>query len=171
MALKEYCWNKVKNLTNNFSSLAVNNLGNGFIRCSWKISPLDQLKIKLTKSCFFAIRLFDITNERNKINGTCIMKEVQVSQFQSSFSFFVPINKGVYSFEFGYRKRNGEWRKLAYQHLNLGYRIKKVLSGFDQDNWFTKNNLSKSNRSSIHESAYQLSLNRKLGGSENISSE
>ena len=67
------------------------------------------------------------TNSRNKNNSTCIMKEIQVSKLQSSLSFPIPINKGMYYFEFGYRKKNGEWRKLAFENLNLGYRIKKIL--------------------------------------------
>ena len=125
--LKEYFWNSLNKLTNSFSNLKVNNLGNGYIKCFWEISSLDNLRIDLSKSCFYAIRLFDISNNRNKHNSTCIMKEIQVSKFQSSISFPVPINKGVYCVEFGYRKRNGDWRTIAYQNLNLGYRIKNQL--------------------------------------------
>ena len=109
-------------------------MGNGYGKCLWEISPVDNFRIEFSKSCFFAIRLFDISNHRNKDNSTCIMKEIQVSKFQSSITFPIPINKGVYYFEFGYRKKNGEWRKLAYQTLNLGYRIKKVINSFDNDN-------------------------------------
>lgn len=58
------------------------------------------------------------------------MKEIEISKFQSSITFPIPINKGVYYVEFGYRKKDGEWRKLAYQKLNLGYRIKKITSKF-----------------------------------------
>ena len=54
------------------------------------------------------------------------MKEIEISKFQSSITFPIPINKGVYYFEFGYRKKDGEWRTLAYEKLNLGYRIKTV---------------------------------------------
>ena len=39
----------------------------------------------------------------------------------------------MYYFEFGYRKKNGDWRKLANQNLNLGYRIKKVIQNFDNE--------------------------------------
>ena len=123
--LKEYFWNSLHRLTNSFSNLTVNNLGNGYIKCFWEISRIDNLRIDFSKSSFYAIRLFDISNNRNKNNSTCIMKEIQVSKFQSSISFPIPLNKGVYYFELGYRKRNGEWRMLAYQNLNLGYRIKK----------------------------------------------
>ena len=95
------------------------------------------------------------------------MKEIQVSKFQSSITFPIPINKGMYYFEFGYRKKNGEWRKLAYQDLNLGYRIKKIIQIFDNKNWFDSN--IKNSDFSFHEKAYQLSLNSLIGGSENIS--
>ena len=94
------------------------------------------------------------------------MKEIQVSKFQSSISFPIPINKGVYYFEFGYRKKNGEWRKLAYQNLNLGYRIKKVINSFENDNWFNSKNSSENTFFSPHEKSYQLSFNTPIGGSE-----
>ncbi|WP_269624028.1 DUF4912 domain-containing protein [Prochlorococcus marinus] len=165
--LKEYFWNTLNKLTNRFSNLTVNNLGNGEIKCFWEISPIDNMRIDFSKSCFFAIRLFDISNNRHKNNSTCIMKEIQVNKLQSSIIFPIPINKGVYYLELGYRKKNGEWRKLAYQNLNLGYRIMKVLQGFDNDNWF--NPKIKNNDLSHHETAYQLSLNTQIGGSENIS--
>ena len=168
---KEYFWNSLKKITNTFSNLTVNNIGNGHIKCFWEISHLDNLRIKLSNSCFYAIRLFDISNSRNKDNSTCIMKEIQVSKFQSSISFPIPINKGVYYFEFGYRKKNGEWRRLAYQKINLGYRIKKAIQIFDNDNWFTstkeKGNLSLT----PHEEVYQLSFNTPNGGSEKIISD
>tara|TARA_Y100001968_G_C19073316_1_gene579464 strand:- start:410 stop:712 length:303 start_codon:yes stop_codon:yes gene_type:complete len=97
------------------------------------------------------------------------MKEIQVSKFQSSISFPIPINKGVYYFEFGYRKKNGEWRKLANQNLNLGYRIKKFVHHLDYDNWFNPKNTSLNSYLNPHEAAYQLSLNTNIGGSERIS--
>ena len=166
--VKEYFWSNFKRITNTFSTLKVNNLGNGYIKCFWKISSIDNLRIEISKSCFYAIRLFDITNNRNENYSTCIMKEIQVSKFQSSMSFPVPINKGVYYFEFGYRKRNGEWRKVAYQFLNLGYRIKKVLQNFENDNWFNSRTTSGNTYLSPHEEAYQLSFNTPIGGSEKI---
>ena len=166
--VKEYFWNSLKTMTNKFSNLTVDNIGNGYIKCFWDISPIDNLRIELSKSCFYAIRLFDISNNRNKDNSTCIMKEIQVSKFQSSISFPIPINKGVYYFEFGYRKNNGEWRKLAYQNLNLGYRIKKVIQMFDNDNWFNSDNRRINNEISLHEEAYQLSFKTSIGGSEKI---
>ena len=166
--VKEYFWNSVKTITKTFSNLTVNNLGNGYIKCLWEISPIDNLRIKISKSCFYAIRLFDISNNRNKDNSTCIMKEIQVSKHQSSISFPVPIEKGVYYFEFGFRKRNGEWRKLAYQRLNLGYRIKKAIQSFDNDNWFNSNKKIVNTYIMPHEKAYQLSLNTNIGGSEII---
>ena len=162
---KEYLWSSLKKLTNTFSNLTVNNLGNGNIKCFWEISSIDSLKIEFSKSCFFAIRLFDITNNRNINNSTCIMKEIQVSKFQSSITFPIPVNKGMYYFEFGYRKKNGEWRKLAYQDLNLGYRIKKVVQIYD--NWFDSRRI-KNKDLNFHDKAYQLSLNSQIGGSENI---
>ena len=97
------------------------------------------------------------------------MKEIQVSKFQSSISFPIPINKGVYYFEFGYRKKNGEWRKLAYENLNLGYRIKKIIQSFDNDSWFDSKIRIIDDNNSFHERSYQLSLNSVIGGSENIS--
>ena len=100
--LKEYFWNRLNKVTNTFSNLIISDLGNGNIKCFWEISPIDNLRIDFSKSCFLAIRLFDITNNRNKNNATCIMKEIQVSKFQSSIAFPIPINKGVYYFEFGY---------------------------------------------------------------------
>ena len=63
-------------LTNSFSNLKVNNLGNGYIKCFWEISSIDNFRIDFSKSCFCAIRLYDITNNRNKNNSTCIMKEI-----------------------------------------------------------------------------------------------
>ncbi len=166
--IKESIWYGLRKITNNFSNLSVKTVENGYIKCLWDISRLDQFKIKLTKSCFYAIRLFDITNNRNINNVTCIMKEIQVSKFQSSISFPIPINKGVYYFEFGYRKLNGEWRRLASRNLNLGYRIKKVIHRFDKDTWFMTKN-SKNNISySPHEDAYQLSLPTRIGSSEKL---
>ena len=96
------------------------------------------------------------------------MKEIQVSKFQSSITFPIPVNKGVYYFEFGYRKKNGDWRKLAFQDINLGYRIKKVLQNYDNDNWFNSKHRKEKNYLSSHEEAYQLSLNTPIGGSEKI---
>ena len=167
-SFKDYIWKSLNKLTNSFSNLKVNNLGNGYIKCFWEISRIDNLRIEFSKSCFFAIRLFDISNGRNKNNSTCIMKEIQISKFQSSITFPIPINKGVYYFELGYRKKNGEWRKLAYQNLNLGYRIKKVIQSFN-NNWFDSRIKIKKGNFSFHEKAYQLSLNTPIGGSENIS--
>ena len=168
--LKEYFWNSLHKITNTFSKLTVKNLGNGNIKCFWEISPIDNLRIKSSKSCFYGIRLFDISNNRNKNNSTCIMKEIQVSKFQSSISFPIPIDKGVYYFEFGYRKKNGEWRKLAYKDLNLGYRIKKIIQTFDNENWIDFQSSVADPFFSIHEKAYQLSFNKSIGGSEVISS-
>ena len=164
--VKEYFWNSVKKVTNTFSNLTVTNIGDGYIKCFWEISPIDNFRIEFSKSCFYAIRLFDVSNNRNKNNSTCIMKEIQVSKFQSSISFPIPINKGIYYFEFGYRKKNGEWRKLAFQYLNLGYRIKKVLQRYDD--WFNSKQSRGMNDVSFHEEAYQLSLNTPNGGSEKI---
>ena len=167
--VSKYIWDTVKRTTNNFSSLVVKNIGNGYIKCLWEISPLDNLKIKFSKSCFYAIRLFDISNNRNKNKATCIMKEIQVSKFQSSIAFPIPINKGRYYFEFGYRKKNGEWRKLAYDNINLGYRIKKIIKSFDNDNWFDSKTKVENNDQNVHEKAYEISSNKFIGGSENIS--
>ena len=166
---KETLWQNLNKLTNSFSNLTVKNLENGYIKCFWEISSIDSLRIELSKSCFCAIRLFDISNNRNINNSTCIMKEIQVSKFQSSITFPIPINKGVYYFEFGYRKKNGEWRKLAYQDLNLGYRIKKIIQIFNNDSWFDSNIRMRNNDLSFHEKVYQLSLNSPIGGSENNS--
>ena len=99
------------------------------------------------------------------------MKEIQVSKFKSSITFPIPINKGVYFFEFGFRKNNGEWRSLAYQEINLGYRILKVIKSFGNDNWFDSKIGPFTNNLNIHEKAYQLSLNTSIGGSENINYE
>ena len=99
------------------------------------------------------------------------MKEIQVSKFQSSITFPIPINKGVYYFEFGFRKKNGAWRKLASQEINLGYRIIKVIQTFEKDNWFDSKIGLQTNDPSIHEKAYQLSLNKLIGGSEKITFE
>ncbi len=167
--LKEYFWNSLKKITNTFSDLTVDNLGNGYIKCFWEIGPIDNIRIELSESYFYAIRLFDISNNRNKDHATCIMKEVQVSKFQSSISFPIPINKGVYYLELGYRKKNGEWRKLAYQNLNLGYRIRKVIQSFDNDNWFPPKMKIGINNLIPHERAYQLSINPPIGGSDEIS--
>ena len=167
--VKEYLWNSLKKITKTFSCLTVTNLGNGYVKCFWQISPIDNFRIDFSKSCFYAIRLFDITNNRNKNISTCIMKEIQVSKFQSSIAFPIPINKGRYYFEFGYRKKNGEWRKLAYDNLNLGYRIKKIIKSFDNDNWFDSKTIIENTDQNFHEKAYKLSLNKLLGGSENIS--
>ena len=167
--LKVHFWNSLNKIANTFSNLTVHNLGNGYIKCFWDISPIDNFRIKFSQSCFYAIRLFDITNNRNKNNSTCIMKEIQVSKFQSSISFPIPVNKGTYYFEFGYRKKNGEWRKLAYHDLNFGYRIKKIMKHFDNDSWFDSKIIVENADTIIHEKAYQMSINSKIGGSENIS--
>ena len=167
--LKEYIWHILHKLTNSFSILTVDNLGNGYIKCIWEISRIDNLRIDISNSCFYAIRFFDISNNRNKDNSTCIMKEIQVSKFQSSIAFPIPINKGRYYFEFGYRKKNGEWRKLAYDNINLGYRIKKIIKSFDNDNWFDSKTKVENNDQNVHEKAYEISSNKFIGGSENIS--
>ena len=167
-SLKDYIWKSLHKLTNTSSNLKVNNLGNGYIKCFWGISRIDNFRIEFSKTCFYAIRLFDISNGRNKYNSTCIMKEIQVSKFQSSISFPIPINKGMYYFEFGYRKTNGEWRTLAVQNLNLGYRIKKVIDSNDNNNWFDSKERTGKTNSSFHEEAYQLSLNTSNGGSERL---
>ena len=166
--IKEYFWNNLNKITNTFSNLTVDNLGNGYVKCFWEISPIDNFRIKLSKSCFCAIRLFDISNSRNKDRSTCIMKEIQVNKFKSSISFPIPINKGVYYFEFGYRKNNGEWRRLAYDNLNMGYRIKKIIQQFDSSNWFMSQQQIKNADLGPHEKAYQLSLNKPIGGSDKI---
>ena len=167
--LKEYFWQALNKVTNTFSNLTVDNIGNGYVKCLWEISPIDNFRIEFSKSCFFAIRLFDISNNRNKDNSTCIMKEIQVSKFQSSISFPIPINKGTYYFEFGYRKKNGEWRKLTYQYLNLGYRIKKIFKCFENDNWFDSKIIVENTNDSFHQKAYELSSNSRIGGSETTS--
>ena len=167
--LKEYFWNTLNKVTNSFSNLTVNNLGNGYVKCCWEISPVDNFRIEFSKSCFYAIRLFDISNNSNKDNSTCIMKEIQVSKFQSSIAFPIPINKGRYYFEFGYRKKNGEWRKLAYDNINLGYRIKKIIQSFDNDNWFDSKTKVENTDQNVHEKSYKISSNKFIGGSENIS--
>ena len=99
------------------------------------------------------------------------MKEIQVSNFQSSITFPIPINKGVYYFEFGFRKKNGEWRRLASQDINLGYKILKDIKRFENDNWFDSKIGLMTNNLNIHEKAYQLSLHSSIGGSENINNE
>ena len=167
--LKEYILSGLYKLTNSFSSLTVNNLRDGYVKCICEIGIIDNLRIEFSNSCFFAIRLFDISNNRNRNLSTCIMKEIEISKFQSSITFPIPINKGVYYFEFGYRKKDGMWRKLAYHQLNLGYRIIIVTQTFDNDNWFDSK--IKNNELSLHERAYQISLNTAIGGSENISEE
>ncbi len=169
--LKEYFWNSLNKLTNTFTKLTVIHFDNGNIKCLWEISPIDNFRIELSQSCFYAIRLFDITNSRNKNNSTCIMKEIQVNKFQSSISFPIPINKGMYYFEFGYRKKNGDWRKLAYQTLNLGYRIKKLIQSFDNDTWFNSKEDDGKTDESLHEKAFQLSFDASNGGSEKLSYE
>ena len=169
LKVKEYFWNSIKKMTDTFSYFKVHNLGNGYMQCLWEISPIDNLRIKLSKSCFYAIRLFDISNNRNKDNSTCIMKEIQVSQFQSSILFPIPINKGMYCFEFGYRKKNGDWRKLANQNLNLGYRIKKAIETFDKDNWFNPKKDDGKTLLNVHENSYQLGFHSSNGGSEKLS--
>ena len=168
--VKEYIWDSVKKITNNHTYFKVTNLDNGYIKCFWEISPLDNFRIQISKSFFYGIRLFDVSNNRNKIKATCIMKEIQVSKFQSSISFPIPINKGMYYFEFGYRKKNGEWRTLSFQSLNLGYRIKKMIKTYENDNWFHSEYNRKTNLSP-HEEAYQLSFNTLIGGSEKIINE
>ena len=167
--LKEYFWNSIKKITNSSSIISINNLGNGYIKCYWYISKIDDFRMDISKSCFFAIRLFDVSNNRNKSNSTCIMKEIKISKLKSSMIFPIPINKGVYYFELGFRKKNGVWRKIAYQYLNLGYRIKKVIQKFGNDNWFDSKKELVTNNLNVHENAYQLSLKKLLGGSENIS--
>ena len=165
---KEFFWGKLKKITNSFSDFKVEYLGDGNIKCFWNISRLDNFKIRFSSSYFYAIRLFDITNNRNKNEATCIMKEIQVSKSKSSFSFKIPVDKGVYSFEFGYRKPNGEWRRLAFQDLNLGYRITRMLNSLSHDEWFISDKNRKHNFSQMHDISYQMSLNSKIGGSDQI---
>ncbi len=168
LKVKEYFWNSLKKMTNTQSYFTVNDLGNGYIKCFWEINSIDNLRIELSKSCFYAIRLFDISNNRTKNNSTCIMKEIQVSKFQSSIAFAIPINTGMYYFEFGFRKKNGDWRKIACKKLNLGYRIKKVFRSYDNDDWFDNQNRKDKKYLNSHEDAYQLSLDNSIGGSERI---
>ena len=81
---KESFWKTLNKLTNNFSYLKINNLGNGYVKCFWEISPVDNFRIEFCQSFFYAIRLFDVSNNRRKDNSTCIMKEIQINRFQSS---------------------------------------------------------------------------------------
>ena len=74
----------------------------------------------------------------------------------------------MYYFELGFRKKDGEWRNLAYCYLNLGYRIKKVIKHFETENWFNYPNIVENIDKTDHEKAYRLSLNARIGGSENI---
>ena len=171
LRIKEYFWNRLKKITNTTTNLTVTDLGNGFVKCFWEICPIDNFRIERSNSYFYAIRLFDISNNRSKNNATCIMKEIQVSKFQSSISFPIPINKGMYYFEFGYRKKNGEWRILGFQNLNLGYRIKKEIKSFDNYNWFNYKNEEGNPSISIHEEIYQLASKSSAGGSEEIISD
>ena len=60
-------------------------------------------------------------------------------------------------------------RRITYENLNLGYRIKKIIKSFDNDNWFDSKNIVKNTDQNFHEKAYKLSLNKLVGGSENIS--
>ena len=99
------------------------------------------------------------------------MKEIQVSKFQSSILFPIPINKGVYYFEFGYRKTNGEWRVMASQYLNLGYRIKRAAQIISNNDWITSKNNNDNIQFSPHQEAYQLSFNSNIVGSENLFSD
>ncbi|AIQ96213.1 DUF4912 domain-containing protein [Prochlorococcus sp. MIT 0801] len=165
LILKQYIWSGLHKLTNSFSILKVNNLGNGYVKCIWEIDKIDNFRIEFSNSCFCAIRLFDISNNRRRNDSTCIMKEIEISKYQSSITFPIPVNKGVYYFEFGYRKKDGSWRKLAYQKLNLGYRIKKI-QNLDNDNWF--DSIIRNNELGLHEKAYQISLNTAIGGSEKV---
>ena len=100
LSIKEYFWNGIKKLTNTFSNLKVDNLGNGYFKCFWEIGLIDNFRIDFSGSCFYGIRLFDFSNNRNKYSSTCIMKEIQINKFKSSVSFPIPIEKGVYYFEF-----------------------------------------------------------------------
>ena len=160
-------WDTLRKFSNNLSNLTVQNLGDGYVKCIWEISSLDNFKIQFSNSCFLAIRLFDISNNRNKNNSTCIMKEIEISKSKSYITFPIPINKGVYNFELGYRKRNGDWRLIASKDLNFGYRIKKIMKRFESDNWFISTNGNRNIVFGLHETAYQLSFNNKIGGSEN----
>ncbi len=96
------------------------------------------------------------------------MKEIQVGKSQSSFSFQIPVDKGVYYFELGYRKPNGEWRKIAFHDLNLGFRITRILNTFYQDEWFISKENSKHIFSKMHEISYKMSLNSRISGSDQI---
>ena len=51
--LKEYIWSGLNKLTNSFSILKVNNLGNGYVKCIWDIGRIDNLRIDFSNSCCF----------------------------------------------------------------------------------------------------------------------
>ena len=51
----------------------------------------------------------------------------------------------------------------------MGYTIKKITKLFDNDNWFDTNIIVGNVDQTDHENAYQLFLNTRIGGSENIS--
>ena len=59
-------------------------------------------------------------------------------------------------------------RKLAFQDINLGYRIKKVIQIFESDNWFIPPGRRENSKLNFHEEAYQLSFTTRIGGSEKI---
>ena len=42
--LKEYILSGLYKLTNSFSSLTVNNLRNGYVKCIWEIARIDNLR-------------------------------------------------------------------------------------------------------------------------------
>ena len=50
--LTEYIWNTLNKVTNTSSTLTVNNLGNGYVKCFWEISSIDNFRIKFSKSFF-----------------------------------------------------------------------------------------------------------------------
>ena len=167
--IKVFLWDKLKQATGNISTLEVHDLKNGYIRCSWSISDLDQAKIKLSRIYFFAIRFFDITNSNSTNFGTCIMKEIQVNKHNEYANLQIPLNSGIYMIEIGYRKRNGEWRGLASKKINLGF-SSKLNFNLDEEDWFDASIYDRKEKDNVHEEIYQLSLSDQLGGSEKISS-
>ena len=53
--LKEYFWHGLNKVTNTFSNLTVDNIGNGYVKCLWEISPIDNFRIDFSKSCFLLL--------------------------------------------------------------------------------------------------------------------
>ena len=166
--ISSFFWGKIRKIFNSHTSFIVSELEDALIKCRWNLSKVDKIRLKYSKSYFFAMRVFDVSSHGSKINSTCVMKELQISRNSNYYIFDLPSISSKYILELGYRKQNGDWRELSSFELNLTHHIPKLNNLLIDQDWFKNESASIQTPQDIYDKSYQLSLSSMLGGSENL---